>query len=30
MEKLTSCCAGQAGFNFSFNNRKIIDYQDNY
>ena len=29
MEKLISCCAGQAGFNFNFNNGKIIDYQNN-
>ena len=30
MEKHISCCAGQAGFNFSFDNGKIINYQDNY
>ena len=30
MEKHVSCCAGQAGFTFSFDNGKVIDYQDNY
>ena len=29
MKEHISCCAGQAGFNFSFNNGKIINYQDN-
>ena len=29
MKERISCCAGQAGFNFSFNNGKIINYQDN-
>lgn len=30
MQKHVSCCAGKAGFNFSFHNGKIIDYQDRY
>ena len=30
MQKYLSCCAGKAGFTFSFDNGKIIDYQDNY
>ena len=30
IEKHLSCCAGKAGFTFSFGNGKIIDYQDNY
>ena len=30
MEKHISSCAGQAGFNFIFDNGKVIDYQDNY
>ena len=30
MQKHMSCCAGKAGFTFSFDNGKIIDYQDNY
>ena len=30
MQKHLSCCAGKAGFTFSFDNGKIIDYQDNY
>ena len=30
MEKNLSCCAGKAGFTFSFDNGKIIDYQDHY
>ena len=30
MEKHLSCCAGKAGFTFSFDNGKIIDYQDHY
>ena len=30
MKKHLSCCAGKAGFIFSFDNRKIIDYQDHY
>lgn len=29
MEEHISCCAGQAGFNFSFDNSKIINYQVN-
>ena len=24
------CCSGKAGFTFSFNNGKVIDYQDHY
>ena len=30
MEKHLSCCAGKAGFTFSFDNGKILDYQDHY
>ena len=30
MKKHLSCCAGKTGFTFSFDNGKIIDYQDNY
>ena len=30
MEKHISSCAGQAGFNFIFDNGKVIDYHDNY
>lgn len=30
MEKHISCCSGQADSNFSFDNGKVIDYQDNY
>ena len=30
MKKHLSCCAGRAGFTFSFDNGKIIDYQDHY
>ena len=30
MQKHILCCAGQAGFSFSFDNRKIINYQDNF
>ena len=30
MEKHLSCCAGKARFTFSFDNGKIIDYQDHY
>ena len=30
LQKHFSCCSGQAGFTYSFNNRKIIDYQDHY
>ena len=30
MEKHLSCCVGKAGFTFSFDNGKIIDYQDHY
>ena len=29
-KKHLHCCAGKAGFTFSFDNRKIIDYQDHY
>ena len=30
MGKKLSCCAGKAGFTYSFDNGKIIDYQDHY
>ena len=30
MEKHIASCSGQAGFNFTFDNGKIVDYQDNY
>ena len=30
MQNHLSVCAGKAGFTFSFDNRKIIDYQDHY
>ena len=30
MEKQLSCCPGKAGFTYSFDNGKIIDYQDHY
>ena len=30
MQEHTSCCAGQAGFSYSFDNDKIINYQDNF
>ena len=30
MEKHLSCCAGKDGFTFSFDNGKIINYQDHY
>ena len=30
MKKHLSVCAGRAGFIYSFDNRKIIDYQDNF
>ena len=30
MQKHISCCTGQAGFTFSFDNGNIIDYQDHY
>ena len=30
MQKHLSVCAGKAGFTFSFDNGKIIDYQDHY
>ena len=30
MKEHISCCAGQAGFNFSFDNGNIINYQDNF
>ena len=25
-----ACCSGKAGFTFSFDNGKVIDYQDHY
>ena len=30
MKKHLSCCSGKAGCTFSFDNGKIIDYQDHY
>ena len=30
MQEHTSCCAGQSGFSYSFDNDKIINYQDNF
>ena len=30
MEKHLSVCPGKAGFTFSFDNGKIVDYQDHY
>ena len=30
MKEHLSCCSGKAGFTFSFDNRKVIDYQDHY
>ena len=30
MQKHLSCCVGKAGFTFSFDNGKIIDYQGHY
>ena len=30
MKEHISICAGQSGFNFSFDNGKIINYQDNF
>ena len=30
MKDHISSCAGQAGFNFTFDNGKIIKYQDNF
>ena len=30
MQEHTNCCAGQAGFNFMFDNGKIVNYQDNF
>ena len=30
MKKHLSCCSGKTGFTFSFNNGKIVDYQDHY
>ena len=30
MQEHLSCCAGKTGFTFSFDNGKIMDYQDNY
>ena len=30
MKKHLSICSGKAGFTFSFDNGKIVDYQDHY
>ena len=30
MQKHVSCCAGKTGFTFTFDNGKVIDYQDHY
>ena len=30
MQEPISCCAGQSGFSYSFDNGKIINYQDNF
>ena len=30
MKKYLSICAGKAGYTFSFDNGKIVDYQDHY
>lgn len=30
MKKHLACCSGKAGFTFSFDNGKIVDYQDHY
>ena len=30
MQKHLSCCSGKAGFTFSFNNGKVIDYKDHF
>ena len=30
MKEHLSCCSGKAGFTFSFDNRKVIDYEDHY
>ena len=30
MKEHLSCCAGKTGFAFSFDNGKVIDYQDHY
>ena len=30
MQKHLSCCSGKAGFTFSFDNGKVIDYQDHF
>ena len=30
LQKHISCCSGKAGFEFSFDNGKLIDYQDHY
>ena len=30
MKKHLSVCSGKAGFTFSFDNGKIVDYQDHY
>ena len=30
MQQHISCCAGQAGFDYSFDNGKIINFQDNF
>ena len=30
MKEHLACCSGKAGFTFSFDNGKVIDYQDHY
>ena len=30
MQEHINCCAGHAGFNFIFDNGKIVNYQDNF
>ena len=30
MQEHILCCTGQAGFNFLFDNGKVINYQDNF
>ena len=30
MKERLACCSGKAGFTFSFDNGKVIDYQDHY
>ena len=30
MKEHLSCCSGKAGFTFSFDNGKVIDYQDHF